>query len=254
MKKRVEIPLTCPEKVTPVMVGINPHDGLAIMFRPRCKLWACEVCAPINKAKWTIRAYHGAEEITKADDTAVLHFLTLTSLGSLTPAQSLYVFPKAWKKLHSRARYRQPKHHYFMVPERQASGRIHMHAITTLALGTRWFKDNGRECGLGFMNENEPCRDPRKAAWYASKYLAKSIEVESWPRGFRRTRLSRNWPKLPEMPENERWTFKRLKANQDPTVEYAILVHRGYDIRILGGIEAWAAVENWDAEAGQMNG
>lgn len=251
----LEIPLTCPDKVTPVMVGRNPRDNIAIMFRPRCKMWSCSVCAPINKRFWTARAWHGAETIVGADDGAELHFLTLTSLGGLTPAQSLYVFPKAWKKLHARARYRQPGYHYFMVPERQQSGRVHMHAITTLAMSTRWWKDNGAACGLGWRNENEPCRNPLFAAWYASKYLAKSIEVSGWPKGFRRTRLSRNWPKLPPQSDLPDWVFRILSPRDDPGGEYERLIRAGYNVKILSGVEAWDVVAQVSGDGSeQKNG
>ncbi len=65
-----------------------------------------------------------------------------------------------------------------MIPERHQDGRLHAHAIETGHLTTRWFKDEGRECGLGYIAEEKEVRSPAGAGAYVVKYLTKVLNAE----------------------------------------------------------------------------
>lgn len=230
-------PVDCTTPRRPYLLGANIETKQAVLFQPRCKQWKCPYCAEVNKALWAARGFHGAQELSGEEKT--INFLTLTSHEKLSPAASLAVWPKAWQKLRQRA-YRAADHFdYLLVPEQHKDGRLHVHAVETAGLGERWWKNNGRECGLGFMAEEEEAHTPAGAAFYVVKYLTKSIAYQDWPRGFRRVRVSRGWPKLPDMPEVPGWDWLVLKQNQslDATIEEYQAA--GFDVRLLGSREAW---------------
>jgi hypothetical protein len=137
--------------------------------------------------------------------------ITLTSHSKLTANGSVAVFRDAWPNLRKRAKRLQNGMAYAMIPERQKNGRIHVHALSDSHLGTRWWKDNGAEVGLGWRNEEEPVRDLWKAAYYANKYLNKETATTAWPKGFRRVRCSRNWPKLTKQKLPGSWSIRPVE-------------------------------------------
>jgi hypothetical protein len=83
---------------------------------------------------------------------------------------------------------------------------LHVHLIASANLGTRWWKDNARECGLGYMTEEEEFKagkaEPGRAAAYAAKYLDKQLGVKAWPRYFHHIRTSQHFPELPASGDN----------------------------------------------------
>jgi hypothetical protein len=197
-----------------------------------------------------MRAYHGTVELTGGDseieDKPSASFLTLTSHGRLDAPRTVAVFGDAWNRLRGRAARRAPNGQYYLIPERHLDGRLHVHAIETYNLGSRFWKDAAASCGLGYIAEEEEVRSARKAAWYASKYLAKSIEVIEWPKGFRRVRTSRGWPKLPELPPPLGWTFKPLPHGtrwQDDIAHWSRL---DYTVIVTGHAEAWEIINPCD--------
>jgi hypothetical protein len=195
------------------MVAINREQKIAVCFRPRCKTWQCPACAEINRRRWVVRAYKGAEHLMQ--DGRQFDMLTLTSHPRLSAEQTVWVFRRAWPKLRKRAQRSAPGMHYFMIPEKHADGRLHIHALTDAGLPTRFWKDNGAQCGLGFMNEEAPARDAARAAFYAAKYLSKQLQGETWPKGFRRVRTSQNWPTLPKLAPPAGWEFRVLLTDAD---------------------------------------
>ena len=93
-----------------------------------------------------------------------------------------------------------------MIPEQHRTGRLHVHMIASTDLESRWWKDNGRECGLGYIAEEAEFRfkdaGASVAAAYAQKYLGKQVCVTAWPRYFHRIRTSQHFPDLPEFENN----------------------------------------------------
>lgn len=172
-----------------------------------------------------------------------MFFLTLTSHERLGPAASLRVMPHAWDMLGKRARRAEPEYQYLLIPEPHLDGRVHFHVIENSGLGERWWKDNARSCGLGYMVEEETLRSAAGAAWYVSKYLTKGLTINVWPKGFRRVRTSHRWPRPPALPAAEGWTFSRLPDGIELDRSYYLLRESGYDVRIMGAFEAWEFVQ-----------
>lgn len=230
----------CQTPRRPFLRGVNHEQHKAVFFRPRCKMWSCPACAPVNRGLWAVRAYHGA--VCLETLTNPINFLTITSHEKLGPVASLAVLPHAWTLLNHRARRAAPEYQYLLVPEPHADGRVHIHAIENSGLGERWWKDNARECGFGFMAEEEELHSAAGAAYYVTKYISKGLGSAAWPKGFRRVRTSRRWPKTPELPNAEGWTFDRLPDSQQLDQAFHRLQGLGYEVRVMGSFEAWEFV------------
>ena len=238
--EQVNAPL-CQTPRRPYLKAINQNDNVVIFFRPRCKLWSCPACSEINKNLWSVKAFHAATVIEETHGKP--DFLTLTSHEKLQAKASLFVWPKAWSKLSQRARRKAADFQYLLIPEQHKNGRLHVHAIETSALGERWWKTNARECGLGYMAEEEEVRSPGGAAYYVVKYLTKSLETNVWPKNFRRVRTSQRWPKLPETEPLNDWTFTPLE--RDATLAHSVATYEreGMDVLLLDHWEAWRTIQ-----------
>lgn len=160
-----------------------------------CKLWKCKECGEMNKKQWMHRIAYGIQTYkdTLGGDW---FFQTLTSHEkNQTFEKSSRVFKSAWPKLYARVKRVHPNLKYVILPEMHKTKSLHWHMISNAPLTTRWLKDNGREVGLGYKNESEPCKDPTMAAVYVSKYVTKSLLVgDLWPDDLRRVRTSVKWP------------------------------------------------------------
>lgn len=238
-------PQFCETPNRPYMQGTNHTTKEAVFFRPRCKSWACPYCGNINKNLWVAQAYHGAEVLADTGDSTqsnLITFLTITSNARLDAVGSARVFSKAWNNLLRRARHGGSQGQYLLVPERHKDGRVHAHAVATFNLGTRWWKDNCAEVGLGYMAEEEIARTPGGAAFYVSKYLGKALAVTDWPRYWRRIRASRRWPKLPPIEKDEEWRFATLPKDAALDETASGLANGGYEVMFLDHVKAWQFV------------
>jgi len=238
--------LDCETPRRPVLRGVNHAERKAVFFRPRCKMWSCPACAPVNRGLWAVRAYHGANCLETL--TNPINFLTITSHEKLGAAASLAVLPHAWDQLNKRARRAAPDYQYLLVPEPHADGRVHIHAIENSGLGERWWKDNARTCGFGYMAEEEELHSAAGAAYYVTKYISKGLGAACWPRGFRRVRTSRRWPKTPALPVAAGWVFDKLPDRAQLDEAYYRLRDVGYDVRVMGSFEAWEFVATEEVE------
>lgn len=234
----------CDTPRRPYLVGVNVQHKVAVFFRPRCKMWNCPVCGPINRGRWIARTYQGA--VNLVSEGYSLNFLTLTSHERLKPESTIVVFRTAWDKLNKRVRRVAPGYQYILIPEQHQDGRLHAHLIETSGLGTRWFKDNGRQCGLGYMAEETPVQSPEGAAWYTAKYIGKTLTDHKWPEGFRRVRTSRGWPPLAALDRNENWEWRVLNRRESVEEKLAQFEEAGYVTANLGSIVAWDFVRNVD--------
>lgn len=86
---------------------------------------------------------------------------------------------------------------YLLITEEHKNGRLHAHFLSNAQMPTRWYKNNARQCGLGYEAKVEAVETDGKAAAYISKYIAKSLGGQSLPPHFRRVRCSQNWAELP---------------------------------------------------------
>ena len=208
IKKLLEMTSTsgCIKPTRPWMVGWENENEIGYIFRPDCKCWNCEACSAHLRTRWSVRVFLATQKYIA--DGEGFRFLTLTSHEYLkTLSSTLYVWPKAWKKLLARANYAvDGTWHWALIPEMHKDGRLHVHLIESANLGTKWWKDNARASGLGWRAEEEEFKaggaEPGRAAAYASKYLGKQLGVKNWPRYFHHIRTSQHYPELPPMGEN----------------------------------------------------
>jgi len=189
-----------------------------------------------------VRGYHGAQLLIA--EGREIDFLTLTSHEGLSPAMTIKVFRHAWDQLNKRIRRASPDYQYLCIPEQHQDGRLHAHLIETTKLGTRWYKDNARECGLGYMAEESKVYSPEGAAWYVVKYLSKNMLDARWPEDFRRVRTSRGWPKLPELDIVPGWLWRPLPRDESVDETIARYEEAGYHVIIAGSSSAWEYVKN----------
>lgn len=222
---------SCNRSKAPRIIGWNDTKKEAVIFRPPCNQWVCEVCGPTLRAKASIRAYLGAKEALDSGDA--LNFLTVTSHEKLPAWRAWEVMPKAWDRLNRRAKRRQPDGQYFAVREFTERGIVHMHAITTYDLGKRFWKDAGRACGLGYMADVDAVRSPPGAGAYVLKYLFKASDGPSFTKGARRYNASRGWPALPDLDKADGWQFAPIP--RDITNQYIMREwsESGFDVRLL---------------------
>lgn len=90
---------------------------------------------------------------------------------------------------------------------------MHAHFLTDAQQTTRWYKDNARSCGMGFMAKVENVSTEHKAAAYVSKYIGKSLAGHELPPHFRRVRCSQNWTPLADLTAGQSSDFNWMVCN-----------------------------------------
>lgn len=228
----------CDAPNRPYLIARNATRQEVVFFRPRCKQWTCPACAAVNRALWTMRAYKGSKDILESGES--LFFMTVTSHETLSPDQSVWVWPDAWGKLRDRMKYRAGGvFYYLMIPEHHSDGRLHVHAIESAGVSKTWLKKAARKSGLGYMDDEGKLNTPASGASYVTKYLTKSMEHAHWPRGFRRIRTSRNWPELDEPPTPEGWQFVPLPQKEQLSDELSRYADLGFHVEVMDNYAAW---------------
>lgn len=231
---------TCETRGRPFMRGMNVQKRAVVFFRPRCKSWTCPACAEINARLWAHRTYYGCEQLSQAG--GALNFVTLTAHEKLNQVGALKVWPKAWKKLHTRANRAGGKCPYLLVPEQHKSGKMHVHLLTTWAMSARWWRDNARQCGLGYQVTVETVSDAAIGAYYVTKYLVKQMALNAWPKGFRHVRTSRDWPKESPKAIEDGWKFDLLEREDKLTAEIERYAAWGWSVQVGDHLSAWDVV------------
>lgn len=180
------------------LTATDLQRSILLVARADCGLWNCPECSHKNRNRWRWRIAVGSEHLL-LNDTPV-RFVTITSHERIRTLEAgIVIWRQAWKKLHGRIKTAAGfKPEYVMLPERHHSGALHMHMLIGADLKTRFWKDSGRKCGLGFMADSKPVDNVGKAAFYVTKYVTKSSKDTAWPEHFHRVRVSRGWPKPPE--------------------------------------------------------
>jgi len=201
--------LKCEARGRPYLAAVNSDAATVVFFRPRCKQWSCPACAEINARAWSAVTFYGADALMQSGEN--LSFVTLTAHERLDRAAALVVWPGAWKKLSTRVARAWGRPEYLLVPEQHKTGKMHVHLLTTCDAPARWWRDNARQCGLGYQVAVESLQDAKIGAWYVTKYLHKQAALNAWPRGFRRVRTSRGWPRPPASELAAGWVFGKLE-------------------------------------------
>lgn len=225
----------------PMMVGKNPTSKAAVFFRPRCKLWSCPNCAKTNADLWIMRATYATHLLMEQGKP--VDMVTITSHEKLSPTETIRVLPHAWDKLRKRAIYKAGKLDYLALPERHADYRVHIHALVLCQFGRKWWKDNARACGLGYMAEDKPVYSAAGAGFYVGKYFTKQLRDACWAKGFRRIRTSKGWPKLPLLERNEAWEFAIVPKGESVASAFHTLRLKGYHVIETDHKTAWQLIE-----------
>lgn len=234
----------CTRPNVPVLRGINHVRSEVMFFRPNCGCWDCPHCSELLARKWRYRAVNGLRQLEDAGSRA--DFVTITSHEKLDHAGSLRVLPAAWKKLRIRIVRAAGKCEYFQIPEFHKNGRVHFHMLTTAILPQKWWKDNARQCGFGFMSDVQEVKQLGGVSNYVGKYLTKMLQNWNIPEHFRRVRTSQGFPKLPDMPPNPEWQFDVLPRQLSLQTAVNAAQLDGYAVIVTNGTDAWDIVGMFD--------
>ncbi len=213
----------CKNPNSPYLVGLPKVGNKAIVFKSNCDEWECEECAKRKQSQWSARAILGLKQIHS--NGMVARFITVTSPEWYTSsAVAVARFPIAWNKLYSRLKRKNPELMYLLTMEfGKKSGHLHAHFLTNAEQKKRWYKDNARECGLGYQADEQIVETSAEAAGYVSKYISKSLSGHELPRKFRRVRCSQNWTKLEELEDHRQARdFDWLVCNTFAALWYAV--------------------------------
>ena len=235
----------CTAPNRPLLKAVSIDKKTVVFFHPRCGMWNCPACGEINAYKAVRRAAIGEQVIIDAG--MKLDFITVTSHEKLTPTASLAVLPKAWNKLNIRIKRELTglTIEYFTVPEQHKDGRWHMHGLTTAKLPRKWWKDNARECGLGYQSDVQEVSDLGGVAPYIGKYMTKMLQNTNLPKHFRRIRTSKGWPKLPNVEPLEGWQVMTIPHEASLQSETDTYQAAGITCVIADEISSWDYMKNW---------
>lgn len=232
----------CQTPRRPWMMASNFLTGQSMFFQPTCKKWSCPSCGEVNARRWVARALVGVDQFIAAGIR--VDFVTLTSHEKLSAKASFMVFPHAWEQLRHRY-YRaispDDPGAYFAVPERHKSLKLHTHMITTGGLTKKWWKDNARQCGLGYQSDVQEVAS-LGVGGYVSKYLGKTL-AERWPKNKRRVNTSRSWPALPDLPQSAGWNFSVYRSDRELKAVCAALLADGFKVYGVTTGNAWALLD-----------
>lgn len=157
----------------------------------RCGQWSCPECAKRLARRWASIAGYGVQ--TKGQGKA--YFWTLTMGRKIkTPKYAYLKLPHMWDSLRKSMQRIYPEWCYLAFVEGQPKrGNMpHFHIITLQPSPMPRLKDYVTRFGFGFQATEDVIKS-RKAYSYVAKYATK--QNKDTPKGFRRVRVSRNWPK-----------------------------------------------------------
>jgi hypothetical protein len=157
-----------------------------------CDQWKCEACRVTLSHRWARRVRYGI-----ALWPGPAYHVTLTLPGQVkTPAFGFHVLKRAWKNY--RQTMQRTLRHFdyaaFVELHPRRLGIAHFHIISLQECPER-VNDFAHHAGFGFK-ATEDVVEGWKAASYVSKYTSK--QGSAMPKGFRRVRTCRRWPKLPD--------------------------------------------------------
>jgi len=158
-----------------------------------CDQWSCDYCRKILAWRWAQRVSYG---IALWPDH-VAWFWTLTLPSWVSDASTGYkILPARWRALHQTltrairgfqyAAFVEAHPHRAFIP--------HFHIIALHKAPER-LKDMAVHAGFGYQAKEQQING-RMAVSYVAKYASK--QGTFIPRNFRRVRISRAWPSLPE--------------------------------------------------------
>lgn len=199
---------SCPKTNTPYLFADDRETRTRKLVKAMCKQWGCEYCSHRLMRYNLARIINGYNTLSQAN--VKFNFVTLTMHEKLfTFEDTVRVWRSAWAKLSARmrrhAKKRSENPQYVYIPEKHKDGRCHIHGLFTTTLESRWWKDNLRACGGGYIAEAVEVENAGLAGWYCSKYLSKHMGQGDWIPYFRRINFSRKFPLLPKPNSDKRY-------------------------------------------------
>lgn len=193
----------CPNPKAPIMRAVNEKLKITHYSKAACGMWSCPVCSAKNSQRWIAQILTGVNQHIFYNWV----FVTVTAHEKTRGKSSLWNLRQGWPKLlrrYKRAVKYTPMYTMVYEPHADEKNSLHMHMIISQPVGKKWWKDNARQCGLGYQDDERVIDNAGKAAGYAAKYLLKASEhADRYPKNMRRINCSRNWPQLPELSSDE---------------------------------------------------
>lgn len=158
-----------------------------------CDRWDCGDCRKILSWRWAQTVRYGIA----LWPTHKAYFWTLTLPPWVLSADTGYrVLPERWDNLRKTVQRAQGQFHYCAFVEAHPHRQLipHFHIITLNKAPTR-LKDMAVHCGFGYQAQEVEI-NAGMAVSYVAKYASKADMAI--PKHFRRVRVSRSWPRLPE--------------------------------------------------------
>lgn len=229
-------------KLAGLLIGWDTVAKRALVTRANCDSWACAECAGRMAEKWVLRAQIGVRQFVSNGD--VVDFITITSHEKLTSFEATQrVWREAWPVLYSAIKRHNRDFQFFIVPEKHKDGRMHVHALWTAGVTTKWLKDNARKRGLGYQAKVKKVESAGAAIKYVTKYVGKSLG-DDVPKRTKRVIVSRKWPKIPapNTPHNGlRWEY--INGNGALAVVMMECQEKHIDMIDLETGEYWDAID-----------
>jgi len=195
------------------------------VYQGCCNSWNCSRCGYIRASTEYHRILSHSSALTNAGHNLAFVTITAPGTGEITAHEADAVwYSSTTKFLNSYRKHvqRGGEHWtYVCVTERQKRGHPHAHYLMTCVpsdthlsgpgaydlakiassderLRSDWMSKQLERSGLGKIYDIQEVDDTNRVVAYISKYLFKSLQNEFWPKGWRRVRYARNWPKTPK--------------------------------------------------------
>lgn len=228
---------SCPQRGVPWLIGDNHGMKKRVIVKARCKQWDCEYCAEINRYEHYNRIANGVNKLWKQKVPMI--FTTITCHENWRGKDASI---RNWRKNRGKLldRFRRANQRtgcsqseYVYIPELHEDGTIHVHGIFTGSLGTRWWKDNSRASGLGYMAESSKLESVLQAVNYITKYMLKEMGKPQFIKGFRRINYSQKFPPKPRNESVFDWSMLDGKTSIEDAIRVGLFV-KNYEVDFDG--------------------
>lgn len=224
----------CNNQSVPWLVGDFSGQKKRVISKARCKLWTCPYCAELNRQQHFNRIANGLQSLNEKQ--VDMSFVTITCHENWRGnEQSIRNWRRNKDKLLARFRRKYKKEYgksgyYVYIPETHKDGSLHIHGIFSGDFGNRWWKDNARSVGLGFMAESEKLKTVLQGTNYCLKYITKQIGFEVSIKNFRRVNYSQGFPDKQAHVSDGQWRM----LERDESIKTAIvegILKKGFTVR-----------------------
>jgi len=233
----------CPNPKSPILRSVNEKLKVTHYTKAACGMWSCPICSAKNSQRWIAQILTGVNQYIFYD----WHFVTITAHEKTRGKSSLWNLRQGWPKLlrrYKRAVKFAPLYTMVYEPHADEENSLHMHMIISQSVGERWWKDNARECGMGYQDDERRIDNAGKAAGYAAKYLLKASDnADRYEKNMRRINCSRNWPQLPPLTsdqEDYEWSFVESVA----AMKFDALAYKGRGYVVSGDDKVQAHIKH----------